>query len=88
MVLRAGTTAEISPVADPAEERSPHAGERRNLASPSRLMGPSCMTTQRVAGELPDRVSKTIAEAKAGELSDASTLLNGGCSLAGAPLET
>ncbi|CAM4654772.1 unnamed protein product [Leuciscus chuanchicus] len=46
LVLRVDTTAEISPVADSAEERSPHAGERKNLASLSRLMCPSRMAPQ------------------------------------------
>ncbi|XDV14209.1 hypothetical protein PO909_002386 [Leuciscus waleckii] len=37
-------------MADSAEERPPHTGERDDLASPTRLVGPPCMAPQRVSG--------------------------------------
>ena len=53
------------PVANPSEARPPDSGQQDNLASPSRLMGPTCMATQRVPQNLPEGVLNTIKEARA-----------------------
>ncbi|XDV33032.1 hypothetical protein PO909_003616 [Leuciscus waleckii] len=65
LVPRALTDAGNSPLADSPEERPHHTGEGNDFAPLSRFMGPPCMTPQRVPGHLPDKVLKTILEARA-----------------------
>jgi hypothetical protein len=65
VVSRTNADDTICPMADSTEDRPPQAGQRDDLPSPPRSVGPPCMAPQRVPGNLPSGVLRTITEARA-----------------------
>lgn len=64
LVPRASVAFSSRPVAHSAEVRPSLAGEKHDLASPTRVFELSCMVPRRELRKLPVRVSSTILEAR------------------------
>ncbi len=58
------SAAESSPVADPLETGPPLLSERHDMVSTARVMGPAWVAARREPFVLPERVLKTMAEAR------------------------
>ncbi|CAM4642809.1 unnamed protein product [Leuciscus chuanchicus] len=65
VVSRAVSVIGQNSLACSAEERPPHTGQRDDMASTTRLMGPPCLAPKRVPRDLPEKVLNTISEARA-----------------------
>ena len=65
LVPRADAAVSFRPLANSSEERLIGSSEQKDMAPPSRLVGPSCLAAQRLPQDLPEGVLNTILEARA-----------------------